>query len=110
MAWDNYNEFSDYLSGGGMINNTGKMCYQFNEIGMPCDNQQGGTVPRNPWTHSRQSIVLREKELEPYRKNAKISDFNETKVSRLFNIAKIKYCDYLWILCLSHDDAPMWVY
>ena len=44
LAWDNYNEFSVYLSGGGMINYTEGICYQFTVIRFPCDNQQEGTV------------------------------------------------------------------
>ena len=111
LAWDNYDEFTNSLSGSGSLHDTVGICYQNNSTVGACGTNATESVTGQPWKRSKRSLVLKESNLEPYRKKPKISvfAFNERVVPRPINITTIEYRDFLWVMSLREHDAPMWV-
>ena len=112
LAWDNYDEFTESLSGSDSLHDTVGICYQniseaLGDVPVPEEN-----INSPPWKKSRRTLYLKEKNIEPYRKKPRISVFTfaEQVIPRPINITRIEYRDIAWIMSLLLDsETPMWV-
>ena len=123
LAWDNYDENTDTLSGSGTVHDTVGLCYQ----NIPTANQDimvEETTPRTPETEHysvNQPEVVNTKrparvfvsgpqQLEPYRKKPKMSKFHyaTAKIRRPAHMSIIEWRDTLWMISFTLDTVPMW--
>lgn len=112
IAWDNYDENCETLSGAGTLHDTVGICYQ-NEINgvneqYDLDGQETLTEPTRP--KPKRSFSSKEVNLEPYRKKPKLGTFTyETKIApRPLELARLECRDILWMMALSMGPTPMW--
>ena len=121
LAWDNYDENSETLSGRGTIHDTVGICYQNIEpvIEEP-EQMDNGPDNATPLTCEhvgkkpklKRTFCTKDTALEPYRKKPKISDF-QYQVKESVRPATLKYIegrDTFWMMnvAMSSDPTPMW--
>ena len=111
IAWDNYDENSETLSGSGTLHDTVGICYQ-NMKQTTEDNQDYDTdniiKPRK--AKPKRSFSSKDTTLEPYRKKPKIKNFEYEKkeVPRPLTLTNFEYRDILWMISLTLKQTPMW--
>ncbi|RUM44802.1 MAG: hypothetical protein DSY80_04010, partial [Desulfocapsa sp.] len=116
LAWDNYDENTETISGGNTLHDTVGICYQninTAEIHTPTDNISMATPTAEHYMArkvSKRSLVLRETTLQPYRKKPKIRTFQYVvkQIPRPPNLSMVKQKDILWMICTSYGETPMW--
>jgi hypothetical protein len=111
ISWDNYDENSETLSGGGTLHDTVGICYQ--NVMEPTEYDQSDhadEIPEPRPANAKRSFTAKETVLEPYRKKPKIKTFQyETKeVPKPLKLTKFEYRDILWMINLSLGQTPMW--
>ena len=121
LAWDNYDEMNETLSGRGTLHDTVGICYQ-NEIEEiePMEIRENVDFNRNPSEpekktidkagKKRRTLEIKEQEIEPYHKKPKMNtfDYNVREPTIPSNLEKIKYRDIFWMMSLSSLKVPMW--
>ena len=60
LAWDNYDEFTNSLSGSGSLHDTIGICYQNKSTVGACGTNTTESVTGQPWKRSKRSLVLKE--------------------------------------------------
>jgi hypothetical protein len=116
LAWDNYDECTETLSGRGTLHDTVGISYQ--NIRPDDENEQEhDTKPEeNLLKHSgtkssKRSFQMNELVLEPYRKKAKMTNFNyEVKqMGEPPHRTLVQHRDLFWMMNLSvSPGVPMW--
>ena len=110
LAWDNYDENNETLSGAGTVHDTVGICYQ----NQPDVQPESADVPRNEIGHKRKrtfdSDVVG---IEPYRKKPHISTFNFNILEYVGippNHALSRKLDISWIVSTAViNSTPMWM-
>ena len=134
VAWDNYDENSETLSGAGTLHDTVGICFQNivdddndekiiqlqDRINAPGNsNEVNTTIEQNNLQttstrkYRKRTLQMPETELEPYRKKPKFSSFCY-KIMRSDvpkNLTKYRRRDTLWQISSStvEKKTPMWV-
>ena len=118
LAWDNYDEMNETLSGHGTLHDTVGICYQNTvEASETNDNTNNndGTIDSSTERdgkpgQKRRTIDCKEHELEPYRKKTKMGTFNcnVKQATPPAHLDQIKFRDLFWMMSLSKLDTPMW--
>ena len=117
LAWDNYDENSETLSGAGTLHETVGICYQNVEKNTPVVDSLDASIPGTVTKHivskrqsSKQAFVPNEITFEPYRKKPKMSSFSySVKTSQCpSNITQIEYYDIFWMINIALPTVPMW--
>ena len=115
LAWDNYDENCETLSGSGTLHDTVRICYQNiaeESITTNCMEHQSNQshLAKKNVKYQKLSFNVTEKVLEPFRKKPKICKFQYKirDVPRPLNLTLLEYIDYLWMIQMSLDLAPMW--
>ena len=119
LAWDNYDENTETLSGSGTLHDTVGICYQnVQDVGV------NGMESLTAKTLSEALVGKRtrkqtldvdgtEKSLEPYRKKPRISSFSyaiKCCGDSPASLLPARRRDQLWsYLCYQFNDTPMWV-
>ena len=119
LAWDNYDENCETLSGSGTLHDTVGICYQ-NILPPHTDSSITETDQRNTTDTSpdsvgkcrKRSFQAEDRHLEPYRKKPRCSSFayairtcDEPK-----NLEKVKCLDALWLMSnVFEENTPMWI-
>ena len=120
MAWDNYDENSETLSGSGTLHDTVGICYQNltpqnteQNINLAREDSsdfgEAGPAAKRP---RKRSFEKQDIQLEPYRKKPKFSTFHyEKKTCEVpSNLKQAENRDMLWMMTnVFHDNAPVWV-
>ena len=116
LAWDNYDENIETLSGANTLHDTVGICYQniapesslYHEGSSSTVTESGTATEFKP--RSKRSFVLKETVISPYRKKPKITSFvyDETQVSTPSSIKSIQAKDLIWMICSSMGRTPMW--
>jgi len=112
LAFDNYDEQTETLSGHGTLHDTVGICYQNvledNDVTMTSDAED---CPQRKVPSPRRSFEFEEKQLESYRKRPRISDFNyqTTQAPEPEHLTLVQQRDLFWVmnLALGHK-IPMW--
>ena len=108
VAFDNYVENCETLSGGGTLRDTVGICYQ----NLPLVITGGSEAPNLlAETHKRsRSFQYQERSLEPYRKKPKMSTFSYevTEVPTPRDLAQLEHRDILWMMSMALMKTPMW--
>ena len=118
LAWDNYDEMTETLSGKGTLHDTVGICYQNISKDVHPDTQQApGPELTTPVTDSQQKWSLRtfkmdQQQLEPYRKKPKRNSFvyeikDKPDPPHLLTIT----CrDLFWMMNMAIiPKTPMWI-
>ena len=115
IAWDNYDENTETLSGAGTLHETVGICYQNipAEAIVRADDVQTNDPPEeNTRSNKRpkRSLKLSESILQPYRKKPKIASFEYQirHIPRPLNMTTIEYKDMIWMICQSYGETPLW--
>ena len=119
LAWDNYDENCETLSGSGTLHDTVGICYQ-NILPQHTDSSITETDQRNTTDTSpdsvrkcrKRSFQAEDRHLEPYRKKPRCSSFayaiktcDEPK-----NLEKVKCLVALWLMSnVFEENTPMWI-
>ena len=110
IAWDNYDENSETLSGSGTLHDTVGICYQnvIQETEANQNHAEKSPEPRR--AKPKRSFVAKETALEPYRKKTKIKIFQyqDKDVPRPLKITNFEYRDILWMMNIALGPTPMW--
>ena len=116
VAWDNYDENSETLSGSGTLHDTVGICYQNistdrTESNRPIvgDIARAEEEPRR--RHRKRTFTAEEHELTPYRKKPKVAVFNyEIKMKPPpDHLQQMRRRDQAWIMARSmYNTIPMW--
>jgi hypothetical protein len=113
LAWDNYDENNETLSGSGTLHDTTGICYQKVEFSPSSHNNTTINTDRNAGKRKRKrSFDYQPDDLEPYRKKPKISHFEFvlTNVLSPDLLDSSKKADVVWyIASFLHDSMPQWV-
>ena len=120
LAWDNYDENTETLSGSGTLHDTVEICYQ----NIPNTMEQGqhqdemvdvplNTKPTNQPSSSvsKRKFKFKEANIQPYRKKPKMSVFKyQVKKSQIPPyMSTIEYRDLFWMMNIALcDSTPMW--
>ena len=119
VAWDNYDENTETLSGGNTLHDTVGICYQ-NIISSSEADVDPNVIVQGADTSnasqstsqkiSKRSLVLKEGTLQPYHKKPKIKVFQYVvkEIPRPPNHSLIVNRDILWMMCLSFTETQMW--
>ncbi len=112
LAWDNYDENAETLSGAGTVHDTVGICIQ-DVIDAPpiIEEEQSGTVEEIQDRKQRKRLFdKKECHLQPYYKKPKMSRFafRKQKVPRPVNLTDMHYRDLLWMMSLNLKETPMW--
>ena len=116
LAWDNYNEILETLSGLGALNDTVGICFQnVDEIASDLVKQQeqqasASKPPPQPWKLGKRKFTPTGKNIAPYHKKPKIKrmDFAIRTVPRPPRVTTDQYNDMLWMMSCSLYVTPMW--
>lgn len=111
VAFDNYDEICETLSGAGTLHDTVGICYQnlsgLNETVRDAEyNTHQDTIrPR-----FNRSFTFQQRSLEPYRKKPRMSQFvyDVACVPRPHDLTLLEYRDNLWMMCMESHPTPMW--
>lgn len=112
LAWDNYDEITETLSGSDTLHETVGICYQNecpDESGITEDKQEQDE-PHNKRSRRRMFKPL-EKQIDPYRQKPRLSTFNYEvyEVANPSNLPQVIKCDTLWMMAFSLlNEMPMW--
>ena len=116
IAWDNYDENIEPLSGASTLHDTVGICYQnvssetiVSEDCVPSGSHLSVGEPIKQKT-SKRYFKLTETMIEPYRKKPKISTFEYQvkQVPRPLHTTSVENKDMIWMMCLSLGKTPMW--
>ena len=107
IAWDNYDEITETLSGSNSLHDTAGICYQ-NVVPLVLDFYQ---VPENvdiqtdqlPQRQGKRSFAYKLSDIEPYKKNYDIKDIPIPS-----DVLMSEYKDLTWMACVSMAITPMW--
>lgn len=114
LAFDNYDELCETLSGAGTLHDTVGICYQnITEQTQTTMTSAEGSNTQEKTTKldlTRRSFKYQERNLEPYRKKPKMSQFayDVTSVPRPQELTLLEYRDYLWMMSMESHLTPMW--
>lgn len=114
VAFDNYDELCETLSGAGTLHDTVGICYQNISDQNETTVKDGGTSNTHQDTTrpacSRRSFTYQERNLEPYRKKPKMGQFayDVTSVPRPQELTLLEYRDCLWMMCMESHPTPLW--
>jgi hypothetical protein len=116
LAWDNYDENTETLSGSGTLHDTFGICYQ-NIPAVPSDlliseAVSGGHEKLPKGVRKKRSFSGRNMELSPYRKKPKIStfDFRIKSYDVPQNLKLVLHRDLLWMMSTTLcEKVPMWI-
>ncbi len=115
LAWDNYDENAETLSGSGTVHDTVGICIQDLTDAPPIvEEEQAGQHINIEEIHDRKQrkrlFEAKECHLKPYRKKPKMSkfDFRKEKVPRPVNLTDMHYRDLFWMMSLNLKETPMW--
>ena len=117
LAWNNYDENTETLSGAGTLHDTVGICYQTipgNEgtVDEPEHTTESTEPVLGPKRHTaRRSFLRKEVSLEPYRKKPKISVFQYQvrSIPRPPHMSTIEYRDLFWMMNVAlNEKTPMW--
>ena len=123
LAWDNYDERTETLSGAGTLHDTVGICYQNETDLIPATNALANDsvdsselrIPAQiiPETYkSRRSLKLQQPILEPYRKKPRITVFRYTvtDIPRPPKLTTVERRDLFWMIKVATSpETPMWV-
>ena len=123
LAWDNYDERTETLSGLGTLHDTVGICYQNETDLSPATNALANDsvdsselrIPAQiiPETYkSRRSLKLQQPILEPYRKKPRITVFKYTvtDIPRPPKLTTVERRDLFWMINVATSpETPMWV-
>jgi len=119
LAWDNYDENTETLSGKGTLHDTVGICYQ-NLTEDDLGNDRQTEIPKDAQptvTPAKSKVSLRsfkmeKQQLEPYRKKPKRSSFvyEVKETSDPPHLLLIKYRDLFWMMNVATIPlAPLWI-
>lgn len=114
VAFDNYDELCETLSGAGTLHDTVGICYQnISEQTQTTVTDEETSNAHQETTRpgsTRRSFTYKERNLEPYRKKPKMSQFayDVTSVPRPQELTLLEYRDCLWMMSLECRPTPMW--
>ena len=117
VAWDNFDENTETLSGSGTLHDTVGICYQnvveqtsTEDEASNTTEQDGTTAMIARRTRKRRSFEADDDQIEPYRKKPRIKTFDYRIRSSVVPISfQTAQRDKTWII--SHylfDNIPMW--
>ena len=109
IAWDNYDENSETLSGGGTLHDTVGFCYQ--NLTTDTADIHVNKAPVSRTAKPKRSLLEKETVLEPYRKKPKIKTFQyqEKDIPRPLEMTKFELRDILWMINIAlGQTTPMW--
>ena len=123
LAWDNYDERTETLSGAGTLHDTVGICYQNETDLSPATNALANDsvdsselrIPAQiiPETYkSRRSLELQQPILEPYQKKPRITVFKYTvtDIPRPPKLTTVERRDLFWMINVATSpETPMWV-
>jgi hypothetical protein len=114
VAWDNYDENSETLSGADTLHDTVGICFQNTtpQHGANTVAESQPEVCTATRKKRKRSFEKEDVQLEPYRKTPKISTFQyETRTcGQPVNLMQMKNRDKLWMMSHAfYDDTPMWI-
>ena len=76
LAWDNYDENTETLSGSGTLHDTFGICYQNISVKIPDNSDPPGIAGQiSTGVKKKRSFTAPPTQLEPYRKKPKITHF-----------------------------------
>ncbi len=115
LAWDNYDENLETLSGSGTLHDTVGICYQ-NEVDIPqadAMNDQASNeirIQTKMTKKAKRVFHMADMALEPYRKKPKISvfeyDVKETTEPKM--LRTVEFRDIFWMMNITTSQTPMW--
>lgn len=117
IAWDNYNEILETLSGLGALNDTVGICFQnideqVSKFLKEKEQQESASDPQLlPWKPGKRKFAPGGKDIAPYHKKPKIKNmsFPIRTVPRPPRVTTDMYNDMLWMMSLSLYVTPSWV-
>ena len=117
LAFDNYDELTNTLSGSDTLHDTMGILYQ-NE----CDHENSTRTSSSAYSTTKISLsrkrklVLEEEPLEPYRKKPKMCRFDYARTdiinATVPHVNQLgESLDFIWMAShsLNLDDIPMWI-
>lgn len=118
LAWDNYDENTETLSGAGTVHDTVGICFQNvppaavlqeDETSIASSSNRNSQQQKVK-KHTPRAFTKEQKTLEPYRKKPKMSRFNypERRIERPLNLTKVEWRDILWMISIALEPTPMW--
>ena len=127
LAWDNYDENNETLTGSGTLHDTVGICYQ-NQIDSQTDDGAEGplteeTEIQNDHVHPekitrtgtgrtlKRSFEAKELILEPYRKKKPkltVFQYGRKNIPPPENLTLLQYRDLLWMIQIASGPTPMW--
>lgn len=110
LAWDNYDEQNETLSGSNTLHDTVGICYQNIPTAKENSDQTEQVNVPHMTKASKRVLHLKETSLEPYRKKPKITVFQYAAkyLPRPIHITSIERRDMLWMMLMKLGDVPMW--
>ena len=115
LAWDNYDENTETLSGSGTLHDTVGICYQNQpteeELNVVFNRENTQKIAQKART-SKRKLIFQEQNLAPYRKKPKISEFDYTIKEALVpvNLSAVQRLDYYWMMNVAtFQHTPMWI-
>lgn len=119
LAWDNYDENNETLSGSETLHDTVGICYQ-NMKNMREEESQEESQhvfeSQRPLTQTDRrmkklrSFQIQQNTLEPYRKKPKVDFFQYSikENAKPLNLVKVQNRDTLWMIMSAMGPTPMW--
>ena len=112
LAWDNYDDITETLSGANTLHDTVGICYQ----NVPTVAVTDMVPLQITWREkhdkpgSKRSLIVKEKQIQPYRKKPKITTFEylEKEIPRPSSVLSVHLKDFIWMICTSQGRTPMW--
>jgi hypothetical protein len=112
LAWDNFDENTETISGAGTVHDTVGICYQNVTTSIPSHQKNNSMEPEIPRKHKQKTrtFTVEEKQLEPYIKKPKMSTFQYTKhhIERPFHVTTVEWRDILWMMTMNLELVPLW--
>lgn len=118
LAWDNFDQNTETVSGSGTVHDTVGICYQNmisenTEDNNSSNNNSDSTVPgtiAKKTKHTSRVFSTSQKSLEPYRKKPKMSKFDYVNKTceKPANLTAVQWRDILWMMSLNMESAPLW--
>ena len=120
LAWNNYDENIETLSGSGSLHDTVGICYQHERALLGNASESDDTEDlqstctldqqRESGRSSKRVFHMKQPILEPYRKKPKMRmfDYDIKEIPRPLKLTNIEYRDIIWMINVAMDPIPMW--
>jgi hypothetical protein len=118
LAWDNYDENTETLSGMGTVHDTVGICYQnIQPLASDVDNKEpyktnkeAQTIKTGKKQTPKRVFCREQRNLEPYWKKPKVSTFEyqHRTIDRPLHVTDMERRDMFWMISMALGPTPMW--